>query len=200
MSLLTPILIRLPSIAIDPTKLTRPRQFARTSAPARNTDSSLWTETPAERQQRLADEVAGKRRRITEVDAVPVEEEAERKKRRKHEEEIRKEVEEHTVSLFICLDFSPAPLTCHFTCIFLSSSSSLLLQRKIRGATLIDQHAHVVSATDKDKDEESPVIWDHSRDMALSGRLMDDKSRDKFIREARGLGDRFGSGKSGGFL
>ncbi|KAI0932804.1 hypothetical protein AcW1_000178 [Taiwanofungus camphoratus] len=154
--------------SIDPTKLTRPRQFARTSAPARNTDSSLWTETPAERQQRLADEVAGKRRRITEVDAVPVEEEAERKKRRKHEEEIRKEVEEHT--------------------------------RKIRGATLIDQHAHVVSATDKDKDEESPVIWDHSRDMALSGRLMDDKSRDKFIREARGLGDRFGSGKSGGFL
>jgi hypothetical protein len=36
--------------------------------------------------------------------------------------------------------------------------------------------------------------------MALSGRLMDDKSRDKLIQDARGLSDRFGTGKSGGFL
>lgn len=36
--------------------------------------------------------------------------------------------------------------------------------------------------------------------MALSGRLMDDKKREKFIQDARGLSDRFGSGKSGSFL
>ena len=48
--------------------------------------------------------------------------------------------------------------------------------------------------------EEPPAFWDHSREMALGGRLMDEKTRGKFIQEARGLGDRFGSGKSGGFL
>lgn len=73
------------------------------------------------------------------------------------------------------------------------------LQRKVRGGTLIDQHARTTANKD-DKDEEPPVIWDHSRDMALGGRLMDDKTRNKFINEAKGLGDRFGSGKSGGFL
>lgn len=56
------------------------------------------------------------------------------------------------------------------------------------------------SKSRKEDKDEPPAIWDHSRDMALSGRLMDDKQRDKFIREAKGLGDRFGSGKSGGFL
>jgi hypothetical protein len=36
--------------------------------------------------------------------------------------------------------------------------------------------------------------------MALSGRLMDDKQRERIIKDSRGLGDRFGSGKSGSFL
>lgn len=43
-------------------------------------------------------------------------------------------------------------------------------------------------------------IWDHSRDMSLGGRLMDDEKRGKLVKEAQGLGDRFGTGKSGGFL
>lgn len=55
-------------------------------------------------------------------------------------------------------------------------------------------------AKEKKDDEEPSGIWDHSRDMALGGRLLDDKTRDKFIKEARGLGDRFGTGRSGGFL
>lgn len=77
-------------------------------------------------------------------------------------------------------------------------SLTWVLQRKVRGGTLIDQHAR--TTVNKDDDGEEPLIWDHSRDMALGGRLMDDKTRNKFITEARGLGDRFGSGRSGGFL
>ncbi|PCH33177.1 hypothetical protein WOLCODRAFT_93059 [Wolfiporia cocos MD-104 SS10] len=156
--------------SIDPTKQKRPRQFARTAQPSRNTDTSLWTETPAERQQRLADEVAGKRRRVTDVQSVDPEEERELRKRRRHEEEVRRGVEEHT--------------------------------RKVRGGTLLNQHAAASKNSKEEEEEEEgpPKIWDHSRDMALSGRLMDDKSREKFIKEARGLGDRFGTGKSGGFL
>ncbi|KAG1795893.1 hypothetical protein EV424DRAFT_589810 [Suillus variegatus] len=37
--------------SLDPTKA-RPRQFVRSAPPS--CDTSLWTETPAERQQRLA--------------------------------------------------------------------------------------------------------------------------------------------------
>ncbi len=51
-------------------------------------------------------------------------------------------------------------------------------------------------AREGEKDE-PPAFWDRDRDMGLGGRLMDDSTRDKFIREAKGLGDRFGSGKSG---
>ncbi len=52
----------------------------------------------------------------------------------------------------------------------------------------------------KGDEDEPPAFWDHGRDMGIGGRLMDDKTRNKFISEAKGLGDRFGSGKSGGFL
>ncbi|KAI0697147.1 hypothetical protein BC835DRAFT_1270798 [Cytidiella melzeri] len=154
--------------SIDPTKLTKGRQFQKTSAPSRNQDTSLWTETPAERQQRLADEVSGKRRRA--ADAVPdAEDDVEARKRRRHDEVVRKGVEEYT--------------------------------KKNRGGTLVDQHAAKTAGKHKDDgDEGPPKIWDHGRDMALSGRLMDDSSRDKYIKDARGLGDRFGTGKSGGFL
>ncbi len=90
-------------IAIDPTKLTKGRQFARTAAPSRNVDNSLWTETPAERQQRLADEVAGKRRRAVNADPDAGDEskEAESRKKRRRDEEIRKGVDEYTVRLII---------------------------------------------------------------------------------------------------
>lgn len=60
----------------------------------------------------------------------------------------------------------------------------------------MDQHATV----EKKPTDETPGIWDHSRDMGLGGRLMDDEKRSKMLKEAKGLGDRFGSGKSGGFL
>jgi len=81
---------------LDPTKL-KARQFSRSTAPASNKqDNSLWTETPAERQQRLADEVSGKKRRAADA---PVEDDGDDKKRRKMEEEaIRQGVDDYTVS------------------------------------------------------------------------------------------------------
>lgn len=89
---------------IDTTKIIRGgRRFnASTKAPtadSRGGASSLWTETPAERQQRLADEVAGKRRRIENSDPEATRgEDLERAKRRKAEEDVRRGVDEHTVS------------------------------------------------------------------------------------------------------
>lgn len=64
---------------------------------------------------------------------------------------------------------------------------------------MVQQHQSKFAKEKKDEDESS-VIWEHSRDMALGGRLMDDKTRNKFIQDAGGLSDRFGTGKSGGFL
>ena len=78
------------------------------------------------------------------------------------------------------------------------------LQRKARGAALVETHIKQEKDGDKDKgkDKESEPsgIWDHTRDMSLGGRLMDDKQRQKLLRDAKGLGERFGSGRSGGFL
>jgi len=152
--------------SLDPTKA-RPRQFARSSAPTRdNSGSSLWTETPAERQQRLADEVAGRKRRA--ANAEPEEDPHDAAKRRRRDEQIRRGVDEHT--------------------------------RKARGAALVETHIKQEKDGDKDKESEPSGIWDHARDMSLGGRLMDDKQRQKLLRDAKGLGERFGSGRSGGFL
>ncbi|KAJ7623801.1 hypothetical protein FB45DRAFT_1061659 [Roridomyces roridus] len=149
---------------LDPTKL-KPRQFARTSAPERSTDNTLWTETPAERQQRLADEVSGKKRRAANSgDGPSAADELEARKRQRVDEELRREVDEHT--------------------------------RKMRGSALVDMHARSGKGEEKEDDK---GIWEHGRDMALGGRLMDDSKRNKMIKEAKGLGDRFGRGKTGGF-
>ena len=65
---------------------------------------------------------------------------------------------------------------------------------------MVDQHTAATEAKKKDEDEGPPVIWDHSRDMAIGGRLMDDDKRKQMLREAKGLGDRFSGGQSSGFL
>jgi len=73
------------------------RQFQRGSgASSSKTETSLWTETPAERQQRLADEVMGKKRKATDPVVDP---EVEAAKRRKKDEEaaIKAQVEEYNV-------------------------------------------------------------------------------------------------------
>lgn len=70
---------------------------------------------------------------------------------------------------------------------------------RVRGPSLVQQHTSAFEKNKQDKDEPE-MIWDHARDMGVGGLLMDDEKRSKFIKEARGLGDRFSSGKSGGFL
>lgn len=83
---------------LDTTKM-KARQFSRSTAPAKKVDNSLWTETPAERQQRLADEVLGKKRRAVNADdSAGPEDTAEARKKQKRDEQIRAGVDEHTVS------------------------------------------------------------------------------------------------------
>lgn len=85
---------------IDPTKMRKARQFSRSTAPPKKIDNTLWTETPAERQQRLADEVMGKRRRTENAeDDQSGENAAEVRKRRKREAELQRQVEDYTVYL-----------------------------------------------------------------------------------------------------
>jgi hypothetical protein len=88
---------------IDTTKIIRGgRRFnASSKAPTQSssTASTLWTETPAERQQRLADEIAGKRRRTENAEPEAEKgEELERAKRRRAEETVRADVDKHTVN------------------------------------------------------------------------------------------------------
>ncbi|KAF9649083.1 hypothetical protein BDM02DRAFT_3114437 [Thelephora ganbajun] len=151
--------------SIDPTRLTKGRKFAPTNNPnAGSIDTTLWTETPAERQQRLADELSGKKRR-KENSEVPDDggrDALEARKRRKTEDEIQKVVAEHN--------------------------------RKNRPESLLQMHAKT-QETSQPKSKEDEPIWDHSRDMALSGRLLDEKSRGKIIADSAGLSDRFGSSK-----
>lgn len=81
---------------LDPTKL-KARQFSKSAGLVSNkADNSLWTETPAERQQRIADEVSGKKRRA--VDNQIETDGDEGKRRRVDEDSIRKGVEDYTVS------------------------------------------------------------------------------------------------------
>ncbi|KAI0248105.1 hypothetical protein BJV78DRAFT_1131974 [Lactifluus subvellereus] len=154
---------------LDPTKLNKPRQFSRSTAPVKVVDNTLWTETPAERQKRLADEVMGKRRRVENAD--PEQEggaEDDAHKRRKREAELQRQVDEYT--------------------------------RTHRGTALVEAHAQEEEERKKGTSEEPAVIWDHARDMALGGRLMDEKDRRRIIQDAKGLSDRFGSRKGGSFL
>lgn len=98
--------------AIDPTRLTKGRKFAPSTNPnAGSTDTTLWTETPAERQQRLTDELSGKKRR-KENSEVPDDGgrgALEARKRQRTEEEIQKAVAEHNVREFLVS--SPFSLT-----------------------------------------------------------------------------------------
>ncbi|KAJ7474141.1 hypothetical protein FB451DRAFT_1248023, partial [Mycena latifolia] len=70
---------------------------------------------------------------------------------------------------------------------------------RTRGAALVDMHAKSKPGEKDAEDDGKSKIWERDRDMALSGRLMDDTRRNKMIAEAKGLGERFGTGKTGGF-
>jgi len=64
----------------------------------------------------------------------------------------------------------------------------------MRGPSLVEQHS--MREKSEDEDDGSKAIWDHARDMAVGGRLLDDNKRNQMIHEAKGLGDRFGKGGS----
>ena len=65
---------------------------------------------------------------------------------------------------------------------------------------MIEARAEAEEKRKKDAPEEPTVIWDHARDMAVGGRLMDEKDRRRIIQDAKGLSDRFGASKGGSFL
>ena len=80
------------------------------------------------------------------------------------------------------------------------SDAERRFKRSHRGASLVEAHTHVEAKHKKDASEENAAIWDHTRDMGLGGRLMDEKDRRRAIQDAKGLSDRFGAGKGGSFL
>ena len=68
-----------------------------------------------------------------------------------------------------------------------SHSPTSVYWRRIRGATLVNAHMDH-EAQKKDTDEESAAIWDHAWDVSLGGWLMDEKQRQKMLRDAKALG------------
>ncbi|KAK8843469.1 hypothetical protein IAR55_007126 [Kwoniella newhampshirensis] len=154
---------------VDPLRK-RPTTFSKSTAEPSNIDNTVWTETPAEKAQRIADEVAGVKRKKDKAGEriVSYEEEEEERRKRRRDREILDGVEKHTA--------------------------------KQRGPSLLDKHAAKLSQKKKEGNEdEAPGIWDHDRDMGITGRLLSEQERKAKIKDARGLGDRFGHGKSGAY-
>ena len=56
----------------------------------------------------------------------------------------------------------------------------LILQKQSRGESLLEKH-QTSKASKKDK-EEPPMIWDHARDMGVTGRLLNNEERQAKIR------------------
>jgi hypothetical protein len=81
---------------VDPLRK-RPTTFSRSAAPV-ETDSTVWTETPAEKAQRIADEVAGIKRVKEPKRGVPSEDRDEEARKRRRDEQIDQEVQRHNVS------------------------------------------------------------------------------------------------------
>ncbi|WWC73289.1 uncharacterized protein I206_107255 [Kwoniella pini CBS 10737] len=150
--------------SVDPLRK-RPTTFSKSTREPESVDHSVWTETPAEKAQRIADEVAGVKRKKDKAGEriMSFDEEQEERRKRRREQEIKSTLQSH-----------------------------------VRGPSLLDQHASKLSKKKKG-DDDAPAIWDHDRDMGVTGRLLTDNERQKKIKDARGLGDRFGHGKSGAY-
>ncbi|POY72273.1 hypothetical protein BMF94_4575 [Rhodotorula taiwanensis] len=152
--------------SMDTTKL-KSRGFATGKAAQKAAGGStsegvnLWTETPAERQERLRDEMLGKKRK---AENAPAEEETDDERRKRmRDQQLREEVERHN--------------------------------RTKRGESLLDKHAKDAKKAGKDGDDRAATaIWDRDRDMGVGGRLMDDGQRASAVKNAKGLGGRFGGG------
>jgi hypothetical protein len=94
---------------MDPTKLKSRtfQQSAKIASSAKGSSSgpNLWTETPAERQQRIEDEMMGRKRKA-EVSAggggIEEEENGEKRRKTERDRQLREEVERHNVSSLVC--------------------------------------------------------------------------------------------------
>ncbi|GAA5940664.1 GPALPP motifs-containing protein 1 [Sporobolomyces koalae] len=157
--------------SIDTTKLksrgfqTGPKAQQSNRASSSN-EPNLWTETPQERQQRLQDEALGKKRKAENSHSGPTEEETEEQMRKRvRDRKLKEQVERHN--------------------------------EKSRKHSLLDAHASGSSKSKSSKKNEAgpeePTGWDRERDMSIGGRLMDDGKRKQMIKDAKGLGGRFGS-------
>lgn len=76
-----------------------------------------------------------------------------------------------------------------------------LFQKTERGSSLLDLHktassnvSKSKSKAEKEKDKKEAVVWDHDAMMGLGGKLMGEKQKADMIRDAKGLGGRFGGG------
>ncbi|WAQ90975.1 hypothetical protein PtA15_13A375 [Puccinia triticina] len=158
---------------IDPTKI-KARGFKQTTKPhSSSTDrqtsaGSLWTETPAERSQRLADEAIGKRRRAEE-NVHDEGDDLEASKRKKRDKLMRQQVEEHNKSA--------------------------------RNASLLDLHktasvnvSNSKTKTEKESERKQAAVWDHDAMMGVNSKLLSATQKADLIKDAKGLGGRFGGG------
>ncbi|KAH8922276.1 hypothetical protein BT69DRAFT_1282387 [Atractiella rhizophila] len=197
----------------DPTKL-KARGFMQTNRPHKavtssSKDNSLWTETPQERAQRLEDEVLGKRKRATVEGGDEEEDEGERRKK-KRDEEMREKVRELEGEGYR----NESLVEKHRK--KMEEDTSSKSRKKEKKEREKKEKKDRKEKKDKDKersrkekkkkrrkeedddseeeDEKPPAIWDHDRDMGLKGRLMDEKSRNKYIAGAKDLGSKFGGG------
>lgn len=70
-----------------------------------------------------------------------------------------------------------------------------LTAQSTRGPSLMEQHK-----TKRSKmDEEPEVVWDRDSMLGVGG-LLSEEQREKKLKDARNLGDRFAHGKSGAYL
>jgi hypothetical protein len=88
--------------SVDPLRK-RPTTFSRTTKEV-DVDHSVWTETPQEKAQRLADEVAGIKRKKPGKE-VRGDEEIDRERKRLRDEQIREGIDKHNVSVWTIADF-----------------------------------------------------------------------------------------------
>ncbi|KAG2338834.1 hypothetical protein BDR05DRAFT_951648 [Suillus weaverae] len=58
--------------------------------------------------------------------------------------------------------------------------------RKARGSALVESHIERENEEETHKKSEPSVIWHHEHDMSLGGQLMDNKQRQKMLRDAKG--------------
>ncbi|MBW0470093.1 hypothetical protein O181_009808 [Austropuccinia psidii MF-1] len=158
--------------SIDPTKL-KSRGFKQNSKPYSSSQDqqtctgTLWTETPVERAQRLADEAIGKRRRAEDVTKTNDEDDLEKVKRKKRDKVIRNQVEQHNQS---------------------SRNASLL---QLHNQSL-ENTSKSKSAAEKEAEKKQAVVWDHDTMMGVGGKLLGEREKNSMIRDAKALGGRFG--------